>query len=156
MYRKVCANVTAMLLLTLFVYSSGPRAETTSPTPTGTDSASDSLINAPAPDIGLLGRWYGGPIYTSVVSGDYLYYGTGGAIRVMKIMHAIMQDKTAWIEVATIQSSGVVRGLKLIDKSDPLHPIEIGNYEMTGQAHGVYASDHRAYVVSLDTQTLQN
>ena len=42
-------------------------------------------------------------------------------------------------------------GLKVVDVSNPLQPTEIGQHEMPGQPHGVYALNQRAYVVSLDT-----
>ena len=42
-------------------------------------------------------------------------------------------------------------GLRLVDVSDPERPKEIGRHDMPGQAHGVYASNGYAYVVSLDT-----
>ena len=33
----------------------------------------------------LLGRWYYGPVYSSAVHGDRVYFGSGGAIRVLRI-----------------------------------------------------------------------
>ena len=111
MNGKNCIRLTAVLLLALFGSSSGLQADATSPTLTDTVSPSNTLVSSLAPDIDMLGRWYDGPVYTSVVSGDYLYYGSGGAIRVIRIRNAAKKDAASWQEVASIRSSGVVRGL---------------------------------------------
>ena len=134
--------------------------------PAGADSiqglpvASDPAAMALEP----LGRWYPGPVYTSVVSGDHLYYGTGGAIRVMKILHAKKQDATAWIEVATIQSSGVVRGLdasddylyvaddsgamRIFDISKPKKPREKGQVDLPDFIRAVSIEGQYAYLAT--------
>lgn len=164
MYGKVCINLTAALLLALPINPSGLRADSTSPTLAGTVSPSNALLDTPAPDIGMLGRWYGGPVYTSVVSGGHLYYGTGGAIHVLKIRNAASQDATAWREVASIESSGVVRGLdaagkylyvaddsgamRIIDISKSEKPREIGHVDLPDFVRAVSVEGQYAYLAT--------
>ena len=90
----------------------------------------------PAPVIELLGRWHGGPVYSSAVSGDHVYFGTGGFIRVLKIKQTSGQP-TSWEEVASIVTSGIVRGLDasgshlyVADESRFLRIIDMSNYQI--------------------------
>ncbi len=45
---------------------------------------SAALSDSPAPALKLLGRWYRGPVYSSAVSGNHVFFGSGGAIRVLQ------------------------------------------------------------------------
>ncbi len=70
--------------------------------------ADSSVANSsPFQALELLGRWYRGPVYSSAVSGNHAYFGSGGAIRVLESN----EEASVWQEVASINSSGVVRGL---------------------------------------------
>ena len=58
--------------------------------------------------LNVLGRWHGGPVYASAVAEGHVFFGTGGAIRVLKIT-----EGNTWQEIASVATSGVVRGLQV-------------------------------------------
>ena len=105
-------------------------------------SASLAANGSPTQALELLGRWHHGPVYSSAVSGDHVFFGSGGAIRVLETN----EHTSIWQEVASINSSGVVRGLSVsgshlyvaddsgalivIDISDPRNPTETGRAEL--------------------------
>jgi hypothetical protein len=161
MHGKFYAKLTAMLLMALPVNSSDLRADATSTAAAGAVSPASAVYRALAPNIEMRGRWFGGPSYTSVVSGDYVYYGAGGAIRVLKIDTATPRDASSWKEVASIRTPGIVRGLdateshlyvaddsgalRIIDITAPENPSETG--------HVVLPENVKAVSVSLTPQT---
>jgi hypothetical protein len=143
-----------MLLIALIANAFDLRAEPTMPAAAGAVSAANSVYRVPAPIIEMRGRWYRGPVYSSAVSGDHVYFGTGGAIRVLKIEDAAKQDATSWKEVASIQSSGVVRGLDasddylyVADASGALRIIDISNPEKPREKGQIDLPDARAVAV---------
>ena len=112
MYEKLCTKVIAVLLfLTMGIISSHSEADSVSTAVATTASQPNPVYSALEPDLDLLGRLYGGPVYSSVVSGNYVYFGTGGGVRVLKIKNSRKQEGSLWEEVASIESSGVVRDL---------------------------------------------
>ena len=54
-----------------------------------------------------LGGWHRGPVYASAVSGDHVYFSSGGSIRVL----TFEPSASFWREVASIDTTGVVRDL---------------------------------------------
>ncbi len=107
---KGCLMLITMLLLALAVGPSEVRANSSSAAASGSRATADTPAS-PAPALELLGRWHGGPVYSSAVSGDHVYFGTGGGIRVLRIKQATEQGTPSWEEVASIATSGVVRDL---------------------------------------------
>ena len=91
-----------MVLLALLVNLPNLRAGDSSPLLTTTVPPSELVSSALKSDLELLGRWYGGPVFSSAVSGDYVYFGTGGAIQVFKVKKANEQHGSSWQKVTTI------------------------------------------------------
>jgi len=140
-----CRLVASILLLALAVVS----AESMSSPPT--DSDTPAAVSGTSPQaLKLLGRWHRGPVYSSAVSGDHVFFGSGGAIRVLETN----EHSSIWQEVASINSSGVVRGLFvsgshlyvaddsgaliIIDISDPRNPIETGRVKLREYVRTVF------------------
>ena len=144
---KPCRLMATMLLLVLPV-----GAQSMSPSPTAS--------GAPAHTLELLGRWHGGPVFTSAVSGDHVFFGSGGAIRVLRIK----DGTTAWQEVASIATSGVVRdlhatgshlyvaddsgALRIIDISVAEQLNQIGHVNLPGSGRAVSVQGQYAYVAA--------
>ena len=130
--------------------------------PVGAQSMSPSpaASGAPAHTLELLGRWHGGPVFTSAVSGDHVFFGSGGAIRVLRIK----DGTTAWQEVASIATSGVVRdlhatgshlyvaddsgALRIIDISVAEQLNQIGHVNLPGSGRAVSVQGQYAYVAA--------
>ena len=112
MRGKGCIMLTPMffLVLALAVDLSEVRANSSLQSVAASGSPATANSASPAPALELMGRWHRGPVYSSSVSGDHLYFGTGGGIRVLRIKHATGQN-TSWQEVASIATSGIVRDL---------------------------------------------
>jgi hypothetical protein len=43
------------------------------------DIQTNTTNGTPSQVLKMLGRWYGGPVYASAVSGGHVYFGSGGA-----------------------------------------------------------------------------
>ena len=102
------------------------------------DGAATEAGAAEAPALRFLGRWHAGPTYSSAVSGDYVYYGSGGTIHVLRIN----ADGSWKKQEVSITIEGVVRelfasgshlyvadvtgSLRIIDISEPLQLHEVG------------------------------
>ncbi|MCH8039959.1 MAG: hypothetical protein IH977_06410 [Nitrospinae bacterium] len=98
-------------------------------------------------------------MYTSAVSNGHVYFGSGGAIRVLRIT-----DDTSWQEVATLTTSGVVRGLhasenylyvadhsgalRIIDISTPETLKEIGQVTLPTAVRAVTVHGRYAYLAA--------
>ena len=136
-----------MFLLALAVSPSalGANSSLLSAASGGTPAKADTTTS-PLPHLELLGRWHGGPVYSSAVSGDHLYFGTGGGIRILRIKQASEQGTPSWKEVASITTAGVVRdlvasgkylyvadasgALRIIDISTPEKPREVTHVKL--------------------------
>lgn len=158
---KRCFLLIALFWLGLAVNPSDIRAN-----PSSTSLATSGLpaTAASTPVLKLLGRWHGGPIYSSAVSGDLVYFGMGGVIRALKIEHGTGQETPSWKEMASIAASGVVRGLdasgsylyvadgrgalRIIDISVPEKPKETGHVEFPANFYAVSVGGQYAYVAS--------
>ena len=165
MNRKHCDNLAIpVLLFMLIVGSSQTVAESTSESAVTTASKPNAIYSTLQPDLDLLGRWYGGPVYASVVSGKYVYFGTGGGIRVLKIKKSRGKKSPSWDEVAVIESSGVIRGLdvsgkylyvadnsgalRVIDVSKPKKPRERGHVELPTLVRAISVEGKYAYLAT--------
>ena len=62
---------------------------------------------APAVALELVGRWGQGPVYSTAVSGNHVFFGSGGAIRVLEFD----PGASRWLEVGAVDTTGVIRGL---------------------------------------------
>ena len=109
MWGTDCVTWATILLLALVVTPSVLQADS-SVLPGGSLLAAD-VAASPAPALELMGRWHGGPVYASAVSGDYVYFGTGGGIRSLKIGEATQHGSPSWQEATSMVTSGVVRDL---------------------------------------------
>ena len=106
----------------------------------------------PSYDLKFLGRWYNGPVFASAISGDYVYFGSGGSIRVLKI-----NKDASWQEVTSLPIAGVVRGLfasgsylyvadesgalRIIDNSIPDKLKTLGTVDLPRQTRTVFVKD---------------
>lgn len=109
----------------------------------------------------LRGRWQAGPVFASAVSGDRVYFGTGGQLRVLQI------DGTSdanWEELAGTSISGVVKDIVtndehifVADESGFLHVLEIdaagpphqvGVINIPENARGIDVSGHHVFIAS--------
>ena len=59
-----------------------------------------AVFEAETDPLDWLGRWSEGPVYASAVAKDYVFFGSGGTIRVMKIDGADRASTARWTEVA--------------------------------------------------------
>ena len=141
--------MTTILLLALVV-SAEPLAVSAEP--------AAAVSGSPAQALELLGRWDRGPVYSSAVSGGHVFFGSGGAIRVMKSD----EDASTWQEVASIGTSGVVRDLYIsgshlyvaddsgaliiIDISNPETPKETGRAKLRENVRAVFVEGRYAYL----------
>ena len=157
---KGCTMLATMLLLIVAVGPFDVRANPPSPSLVASDSSVSMDSPPPAPVLKLLGRWHGGPVYSSAVSGDHVYFGTGGGIRGIKIDQAT----PSWKEVASIATAGVVRdlaasgshlyvaddsgALRIIDISAPSNPREIAYVELEPVVRGVSVEGQYAYLAA--------
>jgi len=123
------------------------------------DAPVDEAGGHPALVLALKGRWHYGPVFASAVAGDHVYFGTGGAIRVLRI-----HEDRSWKEVASIAIAGVVRGLfaaepflyvadeggafRILDISAPEQPKEIGRCAVPKGSRAVTVSGRYAYVAA--------
>lgn len=73
-----CRLMAAILLLAVAV-----RAESMPPSPAAGGTSAATVSSAPPHAIELLGRWHHGPVYSSAVSGNHVFFGSGGALRVL-------------------------------------------------------------------------
>ena len=144
--------MTHILLLALVVSACLVRAESSSLSPVASGS--------PPPLLKKVGRWSRGPVYASAVSGDHVYFGSGGTIRVLKIK----RKTSTWQEVASIDASGVVRDLYvsgkhlyvaddggaliIIDISNPKKPKETGRAKLSDYVRAVFVQGNYAYLAA--------
>ena len=110
----------------------------------------------PALRLRLLGRWHYGPVYSSTVSGNHVYLGSGGAIRVLEI-----EEDGSLQEVTSVSTAGVIRqlfvsesllyvadqsgALRIMDISDPASPVEIGQCDQPRGTRSVFVKGRYAY-----------
>ena len=87
-----CRSMARILLLALVI---GVMAIQPSPAASGTPAA---VGGSTAQALEQLGRWHRGPVYASAVSGDHVFFGSGGAIRVL----GTDEDAASWREVASM------------------------------------------------------
>jgi hypothetical protein len=112
MHSKSRIMLVTMFFLALAVSSSEVLASSSLPTAvTGDTPVTANSAALSTPVLELLGRWDGGPVYSSAVSGDHLYFGMGGGIRVLRIKQTTEQSTPSWQEVASITTSGLVHDL---------------------------------------------
>ena len=116
-------------------------------------TAPNTTLEVPLVTLELLGRWHGGPVFSSVISGDYIYYGMGGSIRVVKINPAHQNNTASWKQVASITTAGVVHdidaakdhlyvaddsgALRIIDISTPTKPVEVAEVPLKPNVRAV-------------------
>ena len=100
----------------------------TSTAESGSSAHPLDLVGLPS-RLDLRGRWQAGPVFASAVSGDRVYFGTGGQLRVLEMNGSSTPN---WEELAGTTISGVVKDLVTNDKhifvadeSGFLHVLEI-------------------------------
>ncbi|MDB4151904.1 hypothetical protein N9740_10540, partial [Pseudomonadales bacterium] len=122
------------------------------------------LTAASSPALELVGRWDGGPVYSSTVSGEYVYFGMGGGIRVLHIEQNANPNAAAWREVASVTTSGVVKDLtvsghhlyvaddggamRIIDISKPTQPLEVAHIDLQPNVRAVAVEGNYAYLTA--------
>ena len=115
-----------------------------------------SVSSPPALGLRLLGRWHYGPVYSSALSGDHVYFGSGGAIRVLEI-----KADGSWREKTSVSTAGVIRqlfvsgdhlyvadesgALRIMDISEPGRPMEIGHCDQPRVTRSVFVKGRYAY-----------
>lgn len=148
-----------MLMATILLLALVVRAESLPPSPVAIDSPAAKASGTSTYALKLLGRWHRGPVYSSAVSDNHVFFGSGGAIHVLRI-----KGDTSWQEVASIDTSGVVRdlyvsgshlyvaddsgALLVIDISDPDNPKEIGRAKLADYVRAVFVKGHYAYLAA--------
>lgn len=153
MNRIYCGLIVTILLLTVRV-----QAETLPPPPVTNTIPKTGDNDASTYTLEFLGRWHGGPVYTSAVSGSYLFFGSGGTIRVIKI-----EKETYWKEVGSITLSGIVGDLQaagpylyVADTSGALRIIDISLPEKLKEiGHVMLPASSRAVAVCVTTSSWQ-
>lgn len=161
MKEKFCIKFILVFLLMLVIDQPDLQADALSPSVVTSDS---SVSNSLTSDLELQGRWYGGPVYASAVSGNYMYFGTGGAIQVFKVKKAKKHDASSWQKIASIETSGVVRGLsvsgrylyvadhagalRILDISNPSSPREVASYKIPADATRLSVDGSKIYIAA--------
>ena len=115
---------------------------------------------ASSPALQQTGRWDRGPVYASAVSGDHVFFGSGGAIRVLKTEGT----KSKWTKIASIRPAGIVRdlfvsghhlyvaddsgALIIIDITNPKTLTEVGRVKLREYVRAVVVQGHYAYLAA--------
>ena len=104
----------------------------------------------------LAGRWANGPCYTVATDSNYVYFNNGGYLEIAslketsgKVLGKIVLPSVPEGIIAKGQTVFVADwqdGLRIIDVSDPAHPVETGFLDTKGHAIGVTVSGKYAYV----------
>ena len=75
----------------------------------------DASVYSPIVEsVQMAGRWFGGPVYSSAVSDGYVFFGSGGAVRVLKV-RGRRTGNVRWEEVGVIETPGIVRDMEARD-----------------------------------------
>jgi hypothetical protein len=114
--------------------------------------------------LSLGGRWFRGPVYASAAYGDHVYFGSGGAIRVLKVTKDRKGKKVGWEEIGSIEIAGVVRdleatrkylfvaddggALRILDISRPKSPRPLGELELPNFVRAVSIAGDYAYLAT--------
>ncbi len=120
----------------------------------------DVLFGQDSSNAVLVGRWGGGPCYAVAVSGNYVYFGSGGYLEIFDVSNPSNPVRLGRvvtpgivIEIAISGSYAYVAdgwegGLRVIDVSNPTNPQEVGFYVTPGWVGGVAVSGSYAYVAA--------
>ena len=127
-----------------------------------TEDISQSLKSTKA--IELTGRWNQGPVFASAVSGSYMYFGSSGTVRVVKVDKDASGNATAWQEVASIETDGVVRDMlvaghylyiadgsgwmRVINIKQPYKPKLIGALKLQSEIKAIAYDKDRVYIAA--------
>ena len=112
----------------------------------------------------ITGRWNQGPVFASAVSGNYLYFGSSGTVRVVAVEKDGSGNAVAWEEVASIQTDGVVRDmilrddylyiadgsgwLRLVNIKNPRKPKLSGKLELDSEIKAIHIENDRVYIAA--------
>ncbi|MBN2386777.1 MAG: right-handed parallel beta-helix repeat-containing protein [Anaerolineales bacterium] len=116
-----------------------------------------TIQDSSSPDWQVLGQ-FGGPVQGVVSQGRYVYAGVGPRlVSIDALDPAVMQpiggtaqfadfvqDVTVSSDLAYVAAGSA--GLRVVDISDPAHPVEIGAWDSPGYAEGVVVVGHTAYL----------
>ena len=122
------------------------------------------LIASNESSLEMLGRWHGGPVYASAVSNDYVYFGSGGSIRILEIRKNGLAASPQWVEISRYDTPGVVRdleingdflfvaddggALRVVDVSNPAEPFETSKVDLPPFVRAVSLEGERAYLAT--------
>lgn len=127
------------------------------------DSAGSEAILENSFNESKISRWFNGPVFASAVSGDTVYFGAGGTIKV--IQRDTKDEKIfRWHEVSSLETSGVIKDLSItgeylfaadasgyfrsIDIQDPGNLKELSSIKLNTEVKSMRVIDGKAYIAS--------
>lgn len=115
-------------------------------------------------DLAMTGRWNQGPVFASAVSGNYMYFGSSGTVRVVEVDKDSSGNAVAWQEVASIGTDGVVRDMliegdflyiadgsgwmRVINIEKPHKPKLSGQVELKSEIKAIHYNDDHIYIAA--------
>ncbi|WP_169816857.1 LVIVD repeat-containing protein [Kangiella sediminilitoris] len=112
----------------------------------------------------MSGRWNQGPVFASAVSGHYMYFGSSGTVRVVEVEKDSSGNATAWQEVASISTDGVVRDMliegdylyiadgsgwmRVINVRNPANPKLSGKVRLNSEIKSIHFHDNNIYIAA--------
>lgn len=117
-------------------------------------------------NVNLLREWYHGYTFDALyVNGNYAYLGSDVALNILDIANPtsikvvsqiILPENIDWITYQSGKAYVATRdsGIRIIDVSNPLQPIESGFYQTQGKVYAVSVSGNYAYIAN-DTAGLR-
>ncbi len=123
-----------------------------------------SINKKPIVDMVMEGRWNHGPVFASVAHKNYMYFGSSGTVRAVKVKKDSSGKAIEWKEVSSIPTDGVIRDmlidedtlyiadgagwLRLIDISKPKRMKYLGSYNLKRKIRGLDYHDDKIYLAA--------
>ncbi len=160
--QKVCfmkdlKTIVVTIFLVLFTFSA---SNTVAEVP---DSNQFSKASSNIDNI-ISGRWNKGPVFASATFGNYLYFGSAGSIRVVKVTKDLNGKAIAWKDLSTFVTNGVVRDMhihgeylyvadgsgwmRIISLKKPEKPKLTGSIKFESEIKGLDVLENKVYMAA--------
>ncbi|NVJ66636.1 MAG: hypothetical protein HWE16_09105 [Gammaproteobacteria bacterium] len=131
------------------------------------DISSEQLSPAhkkPVIEMVMEGRWNQGPVFASVAHKNYMYFGSSGTVRAVKVKKDSSGKAIDWQEVSSLPTDGVIRDmlvhgktlyiadgagwLRLIDISKPKKMKYLSGFDLKRKIRGIAYHDDKIYLAA--------